>query len=82
MTGSGTSDKVDGRFLSNSTNTIVVSINYRLGQFKPIVWYVLNFMMTKVLKTYTFTQLIKHDKVICVGLIIQMRIYFIKTTKS
>lgn len=31
MTGTGTSDGVDGRFLSNSTNTIIVSINYRLG---------------------------------------------------
>ena len=30
--GSGTEDVYDGRYLANRTNTIVVSINYRLGK--------------------------------------------------
>ena len=29
--GTGTNKSFDGRFLSNSANTIVVTINYRLG---------------------------------------------------
>ena len=29
--GTGTNKAFDGRFLSNSANTIVVTINYRLG---------------------------------------------------
>ena len=33
QTGSGTALLYDGRYLSNVTNTIVVSINYRLGNF-------------------------------------------------
>lgn len=32
QTGSGTSSMYDGRYLSNLTNTVVVSINYRLGK--------------------------------------------------
>jgi len=31
ISGAGTSSLYDGRYLSNITNTVVVSINYRLG---------------------------------------------------
>jgi len=31
ISGAGTSSLYDGRYLSNKTNTIVVTINYRLG---------------------------------------------------
>uniref|UniRef100_F6VV38 Carboxylesterase type B domain-containing protein n=1 Tax=Ciona intestinalis TaxID=7719 RepID=F6VV38_CIOIN len=37
-TGSGTSPLYDGRYLSDVTNTIVVSINYRLGAFGFLVY--------------------------------------------
>ena len=35
--GSGTEPKYDGRYLANNTNTIVVSINYRLGKNNTVL---------------------------------------------
>ena len=37
QTGSGTSPRFDGRYLSNITNTIVVSTNYRVGKRKCLI---------------------------------------------
>jgi len=39
QTGSGTASLYDGRYLSNITNTVVVSINYRLGNNNFIVFF-------------------------------------------
>ena len=39
LTGSSTNDELDGRFLSKSTNTIVVSLNYRLGKYNYVCMF-------------------------------------------
>jgi len=59
--GSGTAVDLDGRFLSNSSNSLVVSFNYRLGFLSVIIDSVYisvksGFCMTTVVKNYEKTR--------------------------